>query len=265
MEYPGSSFARPQYRECVAANLQRWRGEDIQGKRLLLIHDHGFGDSIMMLRYIPILRAMGADIVLRVPRELERLASQCATVVSDVCDADYFCPLLYLLHVLHQSPSSMLSMPSYLKVDQSLVPKWKDWLRDKGTPVGIAWQPGVVQDGDYPRAIPLTMLAKALPGVRLVSLQQQGGDEADLVGVMNDRFEDFADVAALMSCCDEVVTIDTAVVHLAGAIGHPNVKLLLSHWASWRWLAMLYPNVHICRQDKPDDWDSALAKLHARS
>jgi ADP-heptose:LPS heptosyltransferase len=80
-------------------------------------------------------------------------------------------------------------------------------------------------------------------------VQQQGG------------FEDFADCAALMSCCDEIITVDTAAVHLAGAIGHPNVKLLLSHWASWRWLSPLYSTVKICRQDKADDWDSALAKL----
>jgi hypothetical protein len=261
MEYPGSSFARPQYRECVAAGLPRWRGEDIHGKRLLLIHDHGFGDSIMMLRYVPILRAMGAEVLLRVPRELERLASQCAPVVNELIDVDYFCPLLFLLEVLRQSPSSMLSMPSYLKVDRSLLSLWKERLHDKGTMVGVAWSPGVVHENDYPRDIPLAKLVEALSGVALVSLQRQGGVEADQAGVLRSAFEDFADCAALMSCCDEVVTIDTAAVHLAGAIGHPNVKLLLSHWASWRWLAPLYPSVRICRQDKPDDWDSALLKM----
>jgi ADP-heptose:LPS heptosyltransferase len=105
------------------------------------------------------------------------------------------------------------------------------------------------------------LIAKALPDVRLVSVQQQGRIEAGLSGVEHHSFEDFADCAALMMCCDEIVTIDTAAVHLAGAIGHPCVKLLLSHWASWRWLAPLYSNIKICRQESAGDWASALGKL----
>jgi hypothetical protein len=227
-----------------------------------LIHDHGFGDSIMMLRYVPMLKAMGAEVLLWLPPELERLASQCATVVREpALDADFFLPLLFLFQMLGQSPESIPVGP-YLKVDPVLVDKWRNQLGPSARrTVGIAWSPGVTNEHDYPRAVPLGLLRKALPDARLVSVQQQGGDEAGSLGVGNHSFEDFADCAALMACCDEIVTIDTAAAHLAGAIGHPNIKLLLSHWSSWRWQSQLYANLHICRQDKAGDWESALAKL----
>jgi hypothetical protein len=259
MEYSGSMFARPQYRDCIEYGLKRWRGEDISGKRLLLIHDHGFGDSIMMLRYVPMLKAMGAHVVLWMPPELERLAAQCAPVVRTIEGADYFCPLLFLLQVLEQTPDSIPVSP-YLAGDPDLFFKWKQQIRRRT--VGVAWSPGVVHEHDYPRAISLAMLVKALPDVHLISVQQHGGFDARIMGVEQPLFEDFADCAALMMCCDEIVTIDTAAVHLAGAIGHPNIKLLLSHWASWRWLSPLYQNIKICRQDNADDWNSALEKLH---
>jgi hypothetical protein len=261
-EREGSAFMRPQHRDCIVFGLQRWRGEDISGKRILLIHDHGYGDSIMALRYVPVLKAMGADVVLWMPPELERLAAQCAPVVSAPVAADFFCPLLMLLEVLQQSPESIPTQP-YLEINPELVRQWRERLHlsvgDHLT--GVAWSPGVVSEDDYPRDIPLGLLVKALPGVRLISLQQQGKDDAISLGVEHHKFEDFESCAALMACCDRVVSIDTAAVHLAGALGHRNVSLLLSHWASWRWLAPLYPTVKICRQDAPGDWDSALAKL----
>jgi hypothetical protein len=261
-EHEGSAFMRPQYRDCIEFGLKRWHGEDISGKRILLIHDHGFGDSIMALRYVPVLKAMGADVMLWMPPELERLAAQCAPVVSAPVSADFFCPMLMLLEVLQQSPESIPSQP-YLEINPELVREWRARLNlsvaDRLT--GVAWSPGVVSEDDYPRDIPLGLLVKALPGVRLISLQQQGKDEAASLGVEHPSFEDFESCAALMACCDRVVSIDTAAVHLAGALGHADVSLLLSHWASWRWLAPLYPTVKICRQDAPGDWDSALAKL----
>jgi hypothetical protein len=261
IEYPNSMFARSQYLDCIEFGLKRWRGEDIGGKRILLIHDHGFGDSIMMLRYVPMLKAMGADVALWLPSELARLAALSAPVVSAPVDADYFCSLLFLLQVLRQSPASIASAP-YLKPDQDLIGKWRSELPWTWRPrVGVAWAPGVTHDGDYPRGISLELIAKVLPDVRLVSVQQQGRIEAGLSGVEHHSFEDFADCAALMMCCDEIVTIDTAAVHLAGAIGHPCIKLLLSHWASWRWLAPLYANIKICRQESAGDWASALGKL----
>jgi hypothetical protein len=254
MDYPGSAFARPQYCDCIEYGLQRWRGEDIRGKRLLLIHDHGFGDSIMMLRYVPMLKAMGAEVLLWLPPPLRRLAVQCAPVVNAPVDAYFFCSLIFLLQILRQTPDTIPLQP-YLKVDPALLAKWEH-LRDRHV-TGVAWQAHNTGHGDYPRNIRLDQIRSALPGVALINVQQSTNE---LPG-MHVVFEDFADCAAAMLCCERIVTIDTAAVHLAGAIGHPNVNLLLSHWASWRWLSPLYANLHVCRQDTPGDWDSALAKL----
>src|SRR5262249_39660159 len=115
--------------------------------------------------------------------------------------------------------------------------------------------------GDYPREIPLGELIAALGDAELHSVQVQNADEARALGVHVHEFSDFADCAALMMQMDEIVSVDTAALHLAGAIGHPRVTALLSHWASWRWLAPWYADMRLCRQASAGDWASALAAL----
>ena len=265
---PQSQFMRPRYREAIERGLKPWCGEDIAGKRLLLLHDHGFGDSIMMLRYVPMLRAMGAQVTLMLPPELWRLAVQVAPVTANsmrVVEADYFCSLLFLLRLLKQTPQTV-PVGAYLRTNPLLTERWQRYI---GKPpqrktIGVAWTPGKPYcNGDYARAVPLAALTKAFGrDADLISVQQQGGAEADMLGVDHRAFEDFADCAALMSVLDEIVTIDTAAVHLAGAIGHPRITLLLPRWASWRWLSPLYKNVRVCQQRHDgDDWAEALAQL----
>lgn len=251
-------FKRPQWAAAIErGDLCPWCGDNLAGKKLLLIHDHGLGDTIMMLRFVPQLQAMGAEVVLQVPPALERLAAQLAPVTRELVDADYICSMLMLMAYSGRGATPQL-MPNwdapYLKADYSLCDKWRARLGySAGKRIGIAWSVGVPHEDDYPRSIPAEQLARALFSrdghASLIPVQQQG------------QFADFADCAALMSCLDEIVTIDTAAVHLAGAIGHPRVTLLLSHWASWRWQLPLYRNVRICQQDAPGDWESAFRKI----
>jgi hypothetical protein len=257
-------FARPLSQRAISGGLRAWRGENVAGKRLLLIHDHGFGDTIMTLRHVRALKDMGADVVMVVPRELQRLARQCGAVVDDLCDADYFCPMLHLLGALRLGPQH-ISLDPYLTVDDKLIDKWNAELNNSPRKtVGVAWSVGVANKDDYPREISLPIVAGHFgKEVTLVSVQKQGADEARTCGVEVIEFDDFADCAALMLLLDQVVSIDTATLHLAGAIGHPNVVGLLSHWHSWRWLSPLYKNVKLCRQAAPDDWKSALAGVMA--
>jgi hypothetical protein len=257
-------FMRPQARAALDAGMQPWRGEDLQGKRLLLMHAHGFGDSIMMLRYVPVMRARGAEVILMVPRELERLAAQHAAVVNELVDADYFCPLLHLLHFLKVIPSGVIGRGSYLEVDASDVECWRAPKSGKKN-IGIAWSIGKPSLGDYPREIELKALIDVLRGdgekAEIHSVQIQGAEEARKCGVKAYEFEDFADCAALMMAMDEIVSVDTAALHLAGAIGHPRVFGLLSHWASWRWVAPWYSNIEFRRQPAEGDWLSALLQI----
>jgi len=199
---------------------------------------------------------MGANVILEIPPELRRLAVQHAPVVTSYPGpppADYFCSMLMLMQVLQEYPGEWRG--PYLRVDPTLIEKWLDVLPRGRKKIGIACNVGKTQDGDYPRACPIALFEKHLwgDGVELVNIEQATAP-CDL------KFTDFADCAALMSLMDEIVTVDTAAVHLAGAIGHPNITLLLSHWHSWRWQMPLYPNVRICVQDSDGDWESAFSQ-----
>lgn len=249
------SFQRPLSRRAVSMCLPPWRGEDIRGARMALLHDHGFGDSIMSLRFLPQLRAMGADVVMVMPPELRRLAEQQGSVVATIeeADADCFCTMLGLMTQLRVTPENISTEP-YLRAPET-------WARTRDKRIGLAWSVSKISKDDYPRSIPLSLLSSQLEiEAELYSVQKQGGPEADLLGVSCHRFEDFADCASLMMSLDEIVTVDTAALHLAGAIGHPRITALLSHWHSWRWRSPLYRNVTFCAQDAPGDWTSALAK-----
>jgi hypothetical protein len=253
-EFP--PFMRSQVHAALGRGLKPWRGDDLRGKRLLLLHAHGFGDTIMMLRYLPKLVEMGAEIVMEMPPALQRLTKSW----SHGSDGDYFCPILHLLHYLDVTPDSVDCSP-YIAVDSDLL-KQRHVLAHR-TKVGIAWSVGKPHDGDFPREIALIELVGAFDRgeVELHSVQLQDADEARRLGVQVHEFDDFADCAALMMQMDMIVSVDTAALHLAGAIGHPHVCGLLSHWASWRWLSPWYANVKFCRQTSADDWSSALAQL----
>ncbi len=245
-------FQRPNTVKALAAGLRPWQGEQIKGKRLLLLHDHGFGDTIMMLRYVSILRNMGADVTLMMPPELLEIARQCAPITSEITpNADYFCTMLGLLNVLQVTPETVLTDVPYLAAD----PDAPDQRKLKC--IGVAWSVGKFVDGEYPREIPLAMLVEKF-GRNLVSLQVQGCEEAHVFGVRHSQFNNFDQLAALMMTLDQIISVDTAALHLAGALGHPNVTALLSHWHSWRWLASWYPGVRFGVQPAPGDWAGAL-------
>jgi len=252
-------FQRPQCKAALAAGMRPWHGEPLAGKRLLALHAHGFGDSIMALRYVAWLRAQGLDVVmgLATAPALERLAAQVGPVLDDP-SADYFCPFLLLPYLCGvATPGDVLPNFKLSAPRRSVA-----WSLNGKRRVGIAWSVGQMFKDDYPRAIPLAELVAALPDVELHSVQTQGREEAQALGVRTHEFEDFTDCASLMLALDEIVTVDTAAAHLAGALERP-VTLLLSHWASWRWLAPWYPSMKICRQAAPGDWTSALHGLTA--
>jgi len=253
-------FQRPRTQAALAAGLRPWRGEVIKGRSLLLLHDHGFGDTIQMLRYAARLQAMGASVKLLMPPELGRLAAQVAPVVSEIEPADYFCSMLMLGWTLGVTPENLA--PNWpLVVDERLADKWAHRLGVADKPkIGIAWSVGQPVPLDYPREIPLKLLVDALASkAALYSVQKQGREEAQALGVAAYEIDDFADCAALMSQLDWIVSVDTAALHLAGAIEHPRVTGLLSHWRSWRWIGTnWYPTVSLCRQMTPGDWGSAL-------
>jgi hypothetical protein len=259
----GPPFQRPLCRSALVAGLRPWRGESISGNHLMLLHDHGYGDTIMMLRYIVHLQKLGAKVSVVAPDDIGSLIYQVARVTPKIEKADYFCTMLDLGHILKITPENVLSnFPLVVDLDKSAI--WHDRLGvvDKPLKIGIAWSVRTPSLVDYQREIPLKLLVDALsPYGYLYSVQKQGSQEAKELGVVVNEFGDFADCSALMSQLDWIVSADTAALHLAGAIEHPRVTGLLSHWHSWRWLANWYPNIRFCRQTSEGDWASAVGQL----
>lgn len=241
-------FIRPGTQAMLELGANPWRGESLHGKRLMIVHDHGFGDTIMMLRFVEALRRQGA-ISLAVPPELQSVAAQFGQTVPVLANfsCDYFTSFLHLTHWLGLERSDIPAEP-YLKVDLDQSLKWRIRLGPvrRRRRIGVAWSVSVDHPGDFPRSLPLQAIVQRCPGAELHSLQTQGAEEAAAHGVITHQFADFADTAALMANLDEIVSVDTAAVHLAGAIGHPHVTLLLSAWHSWRWHGnAFYPAIQI--------------------
>jgi hypothetical protein len=256
----GPPFRRPQCKAAVEAGIAPWRGEPLAGKRLLVVHAHGYGDTIMALRYVAWLRQQELDVLMHVPFELNALAGQVGPVTDHLEAAHYFCPFLMLPHLCGADAPVDVRPNLKLWTPRRSVA----WSGNGKRRIGLAWSVGQHYDGDYPRAIPLAELVAALPDAELHSVQVQGADEAEALGVHTHEFEDFIDCASMMLALDEIITVDTAAAHLAGALERPTT-LLLSHWASWRWLASWYPTMTIHRQQAPGDWASALHDYRSRS
>jgi hypothetical protein len=163
--------------------------------------------------------------------------------------------------------------PPYLVADPELCWKWRHRIGNGGRRrIGIAWSVKLGSEAEHPNArreIPLAQFLTLLdaPDCDFYSLQTQQPEEANALGVHAFALDDFADVAALVSLMDVVVSVDTAAVHLAGALGHPNVNVLLPYAATWRWLNgnVWYPRMNLCRQKSPGDWASAFADLKSLS
>ncbi|MEJ2626614.1 MAG: tetratricopeptide repeat protein [Pseudolabrys sp.] len=254
-----------------------WQGEDIAGKTILLHAEQGLGDSIQMLRYLPLVAAKGAKIVLELPRALLPLIGDPAIARVSRGAAlppfDVHCPLMSLPLAFGTTIETIPADVPYVQVPAGRMQKWRAKLAGIPAPrVGLVWSGKADHANDHNRSIALEPLAPvlAVPGVQFVSLQQQTreGDLAEAARRPNlTRFDadlaDFADTAAAICQLDLVIAVDTAVAHLAGALGKP-VWILMSHIQDWRWFlgrddSPWYPSARLFRQPHPGDWDSVVA------
>jgi hypothetical protein len=231
--------------------LPRWRGERLTGKRLVVIHEGGFGDTVMLLRYLHTIR--GA-VALHMPKELERLALQFAPLVGEIGEQDCVATTFDLMTLLQPPPFAR-----YIWADSALQQKWQ--LLSGAT--GIAWSSQ--RNNNHEREIDLGQFLELLPQSRtpIVSLQTHEREAAKAHGLLTPEIDDFADLAALISVLDRVVSIDTAALHVAGAIGHRATSAVLPFASCWRWHMgnNWYPHIKLCRQQAPGHWASAFAQL----
>ncbi len=254
-----------------------WDGSPVPERRVLLHAEEGLGDTIQFCRFVPLL-AERARIVFGVPQALVRLLAglpgieQIVTMGDPAPAFDMHLPLLSAPHVLSTTLETIPAAVPYLHADPDQVADWHGRLRDlPGLRIGLAWAGNPHLVNDRRRSIPLDRLAALadVSGVSFVSLQK--GAAASQVSAAlpqmvlhdwTDRLVDFADTAALIENLDLVISVDTSVLHLAGALGKP-VWLLNRFDTDWRWLldrndSPWYPTLRQFRQPQPGDWDAVV-------
>ncbi len=252
-----------------------WRGEDLKGKTILLLPEQGMGDYVQFVRFAKPLADRGAEVVVQAPPGLEEL-TRGVPGVRKVVGADgeltihYHCQLPSLPGLLKLTLDQVRGTP-YLTPPPAAVAKWAGRLNVvPGFKVGVVWQGNPKHTGDRWRSVPLALFAPlaAVPGVNLVSIQKGHGREQmeDVTFPMfdfGDELADFSDTAGLLANLDLVITVDSAVAHLAGATG-AKVWTLISANNDWRWLTdrtdtPWYDSMTLIRQPKVQDWPAAFA------
>jgi tetratricopeptide (TPR) repeat protein len=266
-------FFAPQRRNFTAP---QWRGEDIAGRTILLHAEQGFGDTIQFVRYLPLVAARGARVIIEVPRELADLVRTVAGEYQVSLRGeppprfDLHCPLMSLPLAFATELSHIpYAQRPYLAVPPDRIARWHDRTAHAGRPrIGLAWSGRQGHDNDAHRSVPFARLAPLFAaGDRSYVCLQSEIRDSDRDAVAQSRlirlpFADFADTAAVIASLDAVVTVDTSVAHVAGALGKP--VLLLLPWAcDFRWLlertdSPWYPTARLFRQPAPNDWASAI-------
>ena len=278
-DYEWRAKVKPQFifmRE--GSSRPRWDGQPLEGRTIFLHAEQGFGDTIQFVRFVPLVHERGGRVILGVQPQLERLMQQVPGVerilssIEPELQYDVHCPLLSLQLALGMNLASIPREIPYLKADVVPAAQWKSRMSEiPGKKVGLAWAGSAMNDQDSIRTISLRQFAllASIKGVQFFSLQKgdalkESPDGLQLFDWTND-LHDFSDTAGLIANLDLIITVDTAVAHLAGAMGKP-VWILIPHSPDWRWMtgredSPWYPTARLFRQTKLGDWSGAIEKV----
>jgi len=259
----------------------RWLGQvPIAGKTLLLYPEQGFGDTLQMVRYVPLLAKAGARVIAQVQAPLVPVlkglegAERVICLGSPLPSFDLHCPLMSLPLAFGTTLETIPSRTPYLSAQPEQLAAWAERLgRATGPRIGIAWSGNPKHGNDRNRSMHLKELLPLLSeGTEVVSLQKDVREiDRDILKTHSQirdfsaALKDFADTAALISLLDLVISVDTAPAHLAGALAKP-VWILLPFSPDWRWLldrkdSPWYPTARLFRQPVFGDWDSVIRKI----
>ena len=268
----------------------RWRGEPLRGRRVLLHAEQGLGDSIQFSRYASLIVARGGTAILQVQQPVERLMSSLdvvrtrsveitrlgAQVPESEMKFDLECPLMSLPAVFGTTIETVPWTGAYLGADPdaATAKRFQFLSKASGPRVGIAWAGNPRYKADCLRSIKLVTLLPLLRHSDFTWISLQKGEAADQLSTLPDdvhvhdgssRDTDLADTAALIATIDLVITTDTSIAHLAGAMAKP-VWILLPHLSDWRWMqnretTPWYPSARLFRQQVPGDWAALLNRV----
>ncbi|MDR3634015.1 MAG: tetratricopeptide repeat-containing glycosyltransferase family protein [Isosphaeraceae bacterium] len=271
------AFPPPRYAQPA------WDGAPLAGRTILLFADHGLGDTLQFIRYAPLVQRRGGRVVVACQHPLARLLASCPGVERVVPEGeplprfDVYAPLMSLPRLFGTTVASVPAEVPYLRSDPRAVANWRRVLEPDGKiNVGVVWQGNPRYGKDRERSFRLAQLEPLarVPGVRFISLQN--GAATEQIGAVADRFAvldlgnqlgDFLDIASAMRSLDLVVTPDTALAHLAGALGIP-AWVALAFDPDFRWLdgrddSPWYPAHRLFRQRRPGEWDEVFARMAA--
>ncbi|MGO9992515.1 MAG: tetratricopeptide repeat protein [Steroidobacteraceae bacterium] len=270
---PGRAWTKP-----------RWNGDQsLAGKTIMIWAEQGLGDTIQFCRYATLLESRGANVIFSVQAQLCTLLRTLGSTITVTSESetppefDLHCALLSLPLAFGTTIATIPAAVPYLAADPHRVLRWRQKLGSKDLKIGICWQ-GSKLPIDIGRSYPLKVLHRIseIPGVRLISLQKGPGSEqlanmpagmrVETLGEEFDAGSDaFVDTAAVMENLDLVITSDTSIAHLAGALGHPT-WVALKHVPEWRWFlerddSPWYPRHRLFRQQRRGDWADVFERL----
>ena len=261
--------------------IPRWKGEPLAGQRILLHAEQGMGDTLQFVRYVPLVAARGGRVVLATVPALAPLfdgmpgVDELVTGTRPPGDLAWHCPLMSLPLAFGTTRDTIPGPWPYLRAPAGRLAPWRARVGGDGAfKVGLVWQGQPKLRRDRDRSLPPAALAPlaGIAGVRYYALQKTpaGSGFADLPTVLDatdlaENFSDYAETAAALMALDLVVTVDTSVAHLAGALGRP-AWLLISKVPDWRWGergrdSPWYPSIRLFRQAVAGVWDDVIADV----
>jgi tetratricopeptide (TPR) repeat protein len=286
MEYEWRNMTEAGKATMPAMTSAHWNGMKIPNGRLLLVGDQGYGDTIQFARYIPMAAERCQEVIVGCSAEMGPLLANIPGVKqychrwTDVPGHAAHCRLSSLPYLFRTQLDTIPAQIPYLKADPARIEHWRDRLAHtlpSGVKrVGLAWTGRPTHPNDRRRSLPLAQLASLADAgpAAFVSLQKPM-PARDLETVarfpgmtdLSDELTDFGETAALMENLDLVITVDTSMGHLAGALGKP-AWILIPKAADWRWMldredSPWYPSLRLFRQQKPGAWDEPMGKLRA--
>jgi len=280
----------PEYRwlaRCVPARPMEpqptWDGSPLAGRRLLIRCDQGTGDALQFIRYLPRVREQFSEVYVSAAGALHPLLRCCGVeqlvTPASLPEFDLQVSIMLLPAYYYDQVGTLADTVPYLRPDEAQVAEWRQWLSGlSGLKVGICWQGNRRFAWDHLRSVALSEFSPlaALKGVSLVSLQRGEGSEqlaeqqarmriVDLPPTIDGERGAFIDTASVMECLDLVVTTDTAIAHLSGAMGKPT-WVATSHVPEWRWQrhgesSPWYPSVRLFRQRQFGDWAEVFSRM----
>ena len=264
-------------------NLPRWDGSADMNQRILVYDEQGLGDTFQFIRYLPMVKERCREVILETRRELMDLLQEFPGIdevverpgdVESQSEADFCIPLLSLPLVFRTTPETIPAVVPYLWADPRKAARWRQRIGGPYLKAGIVWAGRPQHQNDRNRScrLDLFMPLARIPGIRIFSLQKgraveqiTGNKLRDSIENLDREIESFSDTAAVISQLDLIISVDTSVAHLAGAMGRP-VWLLLPFVPDWRWMlgrqdSPWYPTMRLFRQEEPGNWSQVFQRV----